>query len=120
MIASERELSGIYREYFSLGNVACDIGSKFALISLVCFLTKQARSKNPDATTYQVIKKVRGTSCNSETLLLGLATICNDFMKNTTEFLTFDMKTSKDMVNKINEILNKELPFTTDGDDLPF
>ena len=55
---SYQDLENYYQEYYSLGNLNCDIGSKFALISLNCFLTKQARLKNPDATWYQVIMKV--------------------------------------------------------------
>lgn len=41
-------------------------------------------------------------------------------MRNTTEFLTFDMKSSKEMVDKINEILDKELPWEDSTPDLPF
>lgn len=107
------DLKEYYKQYFSLGCLACDIGTKFALISLICFLTKQARNKTPNATTWQVIQKIRQgkESHNSEGLLKGLAVICDDFMRNTTEFLTFDLKSAKDMVAKINEILDKELPW---------
>lgn len=51
------DLREYYKDYFSLGCLACDIGTKFALISLICFLTKQARNKTPNATTWQVIQK---------------------------------------------------------------
>ena len=116
------DLREYYKDYFSLGCLACDIGTKFALISLICFLTKQARNKTPNATTWQVIQKVRKgkESHNSERILRGLAVICDDFMRNTTEFLIFDMKSSKEMVDKINEILDKELPWEDSTPDLPF
>ena len=116
------DLREYYKDYFSLGCLACEIGTKFALISLICFLTKQARNKTPNATTWQVIQKVRKgkESHNSERILKGLAVICDDFMRNTTEFLTFDMKSSKEMVDKINEILDKELPWEDSTPDLPF
>lgn len=116
------DLKEYYKDYFSLGCIATDIGAKFALISLICFLTKQARVKNPKATTWQVIQKIRqGKESNSsERLLKGLAVICDDFMRNTTEFLTFDLKSAKDMVAKINEILDKELPWEATTPDLPF
>lgn len=39
------ELKGIYSKYFSLGGIAGDINNKFGLISLVGFLTYQARQK---------------------------------------------------------------------------
>lgn len=116
------DLKEYYKDYFSLGCLACDIGTKFALISLICFLTKQARIKNPTATTWQVIQKVRAgkESNNSTRILKGLAVICDDFMRNTTEFLTFDIKTAKDMVAKINEILDKELPWEPTTPEIPF
>ena len=41
-------------------------------------------------------------------------------MKHCDEFLTFDMKSSKEMVDKINEILDKELPWEDSTPDLPF
>ena len=43
--------------------------------------------------------------------LRGLSVVCTDFMNHTTEFLTFDLKSSKDMITKIREILNTWLPF---------
>lgn len=118
------ELSAYYREHLTLGCLATDIGSKFALISLICFLTKQARKNKPDATCAQVIKKIVGdSSSNSKGLLKAVAVICEDYMRNTTEFLTFNLKSSKEMVDKIKEILHCELPFENPyncDDDLPF
>lgn len=110
---SYKELEDYYREYFSLGNLACDIGSKFALISLICFLTKQARVKNPDATCYQVIMKIINDEASSHDMkfIRGLSVICDDMMKNCDEYLTFDLKSAKAMVDKIKEILHKWMPF---------
>nr|DAP34576.1 MAG TPA: hypothetical protein [Caudoviricetes sp.] len=107
------ELDEAYRRYFTLGYLNTDIGSKFALISLTCFLTKQARVKTPEATPYDVLLKVIGgdTSSFDMEFLRAVAAICNDFMRNTTEFLTFDMKSSREMVIKIREILSTYLPF---------
>ena len=108
-----KELEDYYREYFSLGNLNCDLGSKFALISLICFLTKQARQKNPDATCYLVIMKIINNNESSYDMkfIRGLSVVCTDLMKHCNEFLTFDMKSSKEMVVKIKEILNTYLPF---------
>lgn len=41
----------------------------------------------------------------------GLSIVCTDLMKNCNEFLTFDLKSSKAMVEKIKEILDTYLPF---------
>lgn len=110
---SYQDLEDYYREYYSLGNLACSIGEKFALISLICFLTKQARQKNPDATCYLVIMKIIDgeESQHDMKFIRGLSVVCTDMMKQCNDFLTFDMKTSKDMVNKIKEILHTWLPF---------
>lgn len=110
---SYQELETYYKEYFSLGCLSCDIGSKFALISLVCFLTKQARVKSPDATCYQVIMKIINDEASSHDMkfIRGLSIICDDMMKNCNEYLTFDMKSAQQMVAKIKEILHTWLPF---------
>ena len=110
---SYQDLENYYKEYFSLGNLNCDIGSKFALISLICFLTKQARIKNPDATCYLVIMKIIDgeESQYDMKFIRGLSVVCTDMMKHCNEFLTFDLKSSKAMVSKIKEILKTWLPF---------
>lgn len=107
------ELDEVYKKHFTLGYLNTDLGSKFALISLVCFLTKQARVKTPNATPYQVLLKIIGENTSSYDMefIKAVSAICNDFMRNTTEFLTFDMKSSREMVLKIREILNTYLPF---------
>lgn len=108
-----QELSDIYSKYFSLGYLNTDTGSKFALISLTCFLTRQARLKNPDATPYQVLMKIIGDTPENKSweFVKSISIICDDFMKQTSDFLTFEMSTSRDMVLKIREILNAYLPF---------
>lgn len=110
---SYKDLEQYYKEYFSLEGLQCDLSNKFALISLICFLTKQARQKNPDVTCYQVIMKIIDgeESQHNMKFIRGLSIVCNDIMKHSNEFLTFDLKTSKSMVNKIKEILSTWLPF---------
>lgn len=110
---SYKELEDYYAEYFSMGNLSATMVDKFALISLICFLTKQARVKNPDATCYQVIMKIINDEASSHNLkfIRGLSVVCSDMMKNTDEFLTFDIKTAKEMIAKIKEVLHQWLPF---------
>lgn len=110
---SYEDLSKFYAAHFSLGNLNTDIGSKFALISLICFLTHKVRMKRPDATCYQVIMKIieKEVHLHDADFIRGLSIICEDFMSHTTEFLTFDIKTQKEMVTKILEILHTWLPF---------
>lgn len=109
-----KELEDYYAKYFSLGCLNTTLENKFGLISLICFLTKQARKNNPDATCYQVIKKVvKDTGFNKyqEEFLRGLSIICGDFMIQTSDFITFDLKSTKEIVEKINEIMNTWMPF---------
>ena len=112
------QLNEIYQKYFSLKNVDVTIDNKFGLISLICFLTKQARVKKPDATCLQVLEKVNAPTteehfcaCPNGDFIKGLAIICEDYMKTKGDFMTFGMKSSKEMVAKIREILGTELPF---------
>lgn len=105
------ELKGIYSKYFSLGKIEGDINNKFGLISLIGFLTHQARKKNPDASCYQVIMKVTEGRYFPAEYVRGLAIVCEDFMYGVTEFNTCGCKSAKEMVTQINNILDKWLPF---------
>ena len=39
------DLSNLYNKYFSIGFLGADINNKFALISLVCYITYKVRRK---------------------------------------------------------------------------
>lgn len=108
---SYEELKGIYSKYFSLGKIAGDINNKFGLISLIGFLTKQARQKNPDATCYQVIMKVTEGKSLPQEYVIGLAIVCEDFMYEVKDFNTCGCKSAKEMIVQINNILDNWLPF---------
>ena len=110
---SYQDLENYYREYYSLGNLNCDIGSKFALISLICFLTNQASIILREASSELSVNNSREGYDSQHDLkfIRGLSVVCTDMMKHCNEFLTFDMKSSKEMVKKIKEILHTYLPF---------
>ena len=106
------DLRSTYNRYFSLACLNVSPENKFALISLICFLTKQARKKNPEVSVDQVIRKVtNGKAMNSNGLLRALTCICEDYLKTESEFPIFGAKSSKEIVDKVIEILNTELPF---------
>ena len=107
------EMKSLYSKYFSLNGIAGEIDNKFALISLICALTAAQKNKNPDITCYEVIKKIiaKGGPQLTDDYLFGLSIVCEDFLKGSTKFNTCGLKTAKDMVEKINEILEKWLPF---------
>lgn len=103
-----------YNKYFSLSGLNTDISNKFALISLICFVTQKMRKQNPDVTCYSTIMKIVGDDTVNDyylEFLRGLSIICNDFMLHTKEFMTFDLKSSKEIISKIREILSTWVPF---------
>ena len=105
-----KSLQSIYTEYFSLGKIASDINTKFALISLICFVTTTMKKKKPDVTYYRVVSKLCEGTGWTDNEVKGLAIVCESFGYECTEFPTFNIKPS-DMTKTIKEILNKRLPF---------
>lgn len=106
------KLQELYKKYFSLSYLGNDINNKFALISLVCYLTNKLKAKNPDITHWTVLYNInnKGISRVPEDILKGLAVICSDLGYACTNFPTFGLK-DKEIPNKIKEILNNYLPF---------
>lgn len=104
------ELRKLYSKCFSLGHLNTDINSKFALISLICFLTFKAKSTKPDVTHYKVIKSITRDTFYPEDFLKGLAVVCEDFSYGCSEFPTFNIK-PKDIVKTIKDLLDTYLPF---------
>jgi hypothetical protein len=102
------ELKKIYIENFSLGYLNTDINNKFALISLICYITMKAKMKKPDVTTYQIIMKIYNDL--PEDFIKALAIICDDFSYGCTEFPTFGIQ-PKDMIDTIKNLLKSYLPF---------
>lgn len=104
------ELKKIYSEYFSLGYLGNDISKKFALISLICYVTYKSKLKHPDTTPYEIIMKLSKDMGLPENFIKGLSIICDDYLYQCTEFPTFGLK-GKEILEKIKEILNSYLPF---------
>lgn len=94
---------------YSLGYMGTDINSKFAVISLVGYLTFVLRKKKPDVTCYQVIKKIVGEGL-PEDIIKGLSIVCSDFAYGCEQFPTFGLS-DKDIPKKVREILLNSLPF---------
>lgn len=105
------DLQRLYARYFSLGHINGDINNKFALISLVCFLTHQARKTNPNASCYRTIMKVIEGDTFPNELIIGLAVVCEDFMAGCTEFNKCGCKSAQEMITQIKTILSSWLPF---------
>lgn len=104
------EMQMIYQKYFSLANLGTDINKKFALISLVCYLTNKLKKKKPDWTHWNTLAKIN-EGCNlPEDFIKGLAIICSDFGYNCIDYPTFGIEDKK-IPSKIKELLSEWLPF---------
>lgn len=104
------EMHHYYMTNFSLGHLSTDINSKFALISLVCYITNKAKEKKPDVTYYQILMQITKNNSMPETFIKGLAIMCEDFGYGCKEFPTFNIKPS-DMVATVQRILQSYTPF---------
>lgn len=104
-----KEMQRTYSRCFSLGYLNTDISTKFALISLIGYLTFKIKQKKPDVTPYQIIKKIIGDSL-PEDFIKGLAVVVDDFAYGVKNFPTFDLEDKK-IPSKIKEILNTYVPF---------
>lgn len=104
------ELHSYYMRNFSMGHIDADINSKFALISLICYLTFKAKAKRPDVTHYQVIMQLSKTNPLPENFVKGLAIMCEDFGYGCTEFPTFNIKPNE-IPQTIQRLLGLYKPF---------
>lgn len=103
------EMQKMYYDNFSLGHLNTDINSKFALISLICYLTKKLKEKKPDVTYYQVVYKLANGLIPDDNIK-GLAVVCSDFAYGCSEFPTFGIE-DKNIPIKVKEILSNWVPF---------
>lgn len=104
------KLQDIYNQYFSLGFLGNDISVKFALISLIGYLTFKAKKKYPNITCKEVIKKLASKLETPKAYLDSLAILCSDLSYGCKEFPTFGIEDKK-IPNKIVEILKEHVPF---------
>ena len=106
---SYQDMQRLYNRYFSLGYLNTDINMKFALISLIGYLTFKLKQKKPDITSYQIIRKIVGNSL-PEDFIKSLAVVTDDFSYSCKEFPTFGIEDKK-IPAKIKEILSNYMPF---------
>lgn len=94
---------------------------KFGLISLLGFISFSVKSKNPTLTTYDILLKIMNpllTNYMSNKhfihFLYNVCTITDDFTihaKGPKDFELFGLKTQKEIIDQINNILEKWCPF---------
>lgn len=122
----QMEIDG-YRHYkntYSLCSLACSFTDKFKLISLLLALYKVQKRKNPNIKALDLVRKIRAGKGSSEKMMALLAYRMECLYNPNEEYLLFKLDTPAKVLAKINEIMDKELPFSSDewnaDDDLPF
>lgn len=113
---SYEEKVGFYVRNFSTGSFSSGkLSNKLALISLISLVTKKLREKEGNLTVKAVIEKILQRPLIStqsfDSFLIGLSIICEDFLYEVKEIDNFGFTDSKQIINKIKELLNEWLPF---------
>lgn len=101
-------LKQLYTE-FSLGNLGTDINNKFALISLVCYITYNKKLKDPTWSCWSTLYKINQGAI-PDNILIGWSIVCEDFLYGCSEFPTFGLQL-KEIPKKIKELLLMYCPF---------
>jgi hypothetical protein len=109
------ELKDIYSKYFTLGyvnasNNRSNIENRFVLISLIDYVYSKNKPKNPDMTYYSLIYKLAQGLGLEDSIIKGLAIVCEDFAYGSEEFPTFGLK-GQDIIKEIRAILKELMPF---------
>lgn len=106
----QNELERVFKEYFTTGYLAVDINTKFALISMICYITEHLKKKKPDVTYYQIVYKLAHPEGIPDDNIKGFAIMCEDFAYGCKEFPTFNIN-PKEMPKTIRDIFHKWCPF---------
>lgn len=106
---SVEALRQLHSTYFSLGYLNTDINTKFALISLICHLSKIIKTKKPNITHYDIIKQIIKNEI-PDAFCRSLSVVCEDFAYGCSEFPTFGIEDKK-IPEKVKEILHTWNPF---------
>ena len=107
---SYKQLQDYYIRNFSLRELGPDISNKFAIISLVCYVTKKLKEKNPNATHLAVLRKINSDLQLPDEFIVSLSIVCEDFAYGCNNFPTFEVKPA-DMIKTIKDLLHNWMPF---------
>lgn len=109
------ERKKMYESYFGVGLLNVPIEERLAVIGLICNVTHQLQMKKPDVTCYKVLMKIVEKEFllneNFRRFLEGLAIMCEDTMRYAKDYPDFGIKSGKERISKIKEILNFYIPF---------
>lgn len=102
-------LKDIFSTYLSLSTLGTDFSTRLALVSLICYLYNNLKTKIPDITYWTLVYKL-GKGMIPEEMLKGLSILCEEFGTNCKEFPTFGIEDKK-IPARVKEILSNWLPF---------
>lgn len=104
----------VFGRTFAFSYVTDVMNDKLVLISLVALTYKKMREKQPTITPLEVLLKITGESKSNSPyykFLESLAITAEDFSYGCTTIDACGLTTSKDIINKIKELLSQWLPF---------
>lgn len=102
-----------YRKQYTIG-VYENLTDKLVLISLICYSYEKLKMKNKDLTFLNLLLKITKDFKPSKYFnehLENLAIVCEDFYYGTKTIENFGLKDSKEIINKIKDILKTWVPF---------
>lgn len=112
---SYREKEDLFSTHLSLGTFSSDtVNDKLVLISLVSILYIKLKEKDSSVTPLKILLKITGQKEDDSGLYQLLETISllvNEFSYQCKRADTFGLSSSKQIVNKIKEILSAWIPF---------
>ena len=113
-----------FQSCYSLKTLPVGFGDKVKLISCFCILLQHFRSKDKDYAFRQLLERIRKDKMpqTSGGMVDKLEMWVEEFYDPKGKYPWFGFKTPKEMSDFINNVLDKELPFSDSlwEEDLPF
>lgn len=124
MYAMDKKYKKEFQSCYSLKTLPVGFGDKIKLISCFCILLQHFRSKDKDYAFRQLIERIRKDKMpqTSGGMVDKLEMWVEEFYDPKGKYPWFGFKTPKEMSDFINNVLDKELPFSNSlwEEDLPF
>ena len=97
---------------------------KIELLTLLCVLKQAFDKKGESITARKLLERVRKDKFDStsESVVQSLSVLMDSFYSPKDTYSTYGLKSGREISDRINYILDKELPFVGSewDDDLPF
>lgn len=102
----------LYKENFSLGHISKNVNDKLILVSLVSLVYLKTKVNKKDVKPIDILLQIRGKSKAPHiSMLESLSVLVEDFCYDCDKADPCGLKSSKEIINKIKELLNVWIPF---------